>query len=38
MAVCPQSGFAGSGFSEDQQRRKLELIVSISTRYWGFEA
>jgi 5-methyltetrahydropteroyltriglutamate--homocysteine methyltransferase len=38
LAVCPQSGFAGSGFSEDEQRRKLELIVSISTRYWGFEA
>jgi len=36
--LCPQSGFAGSGFSEDEQRRKLELIVSISTRYWGFEA
>jgi 5-methyltetrahydropteroyltriglutamate--homocysteine methyltransferase len=38
LAVCPQSGFDGSGFSEDEQRRKLELIVSISTRYWGFEA
>ncbi len=38
LAVCPQSGFADSGLSEDDQRRKLELIVSISTRYWGFEA
>jgi 5-methyltetrahydropteroyltriglutamate--homocysteine methyltransferase len=38
LAVCPQTGFADSGLSEDDQRRKLELIVSISTRYWGFEA
>jgi 5-methyltetrahydropteroyltriglutamate--homocysteine methyltransferase len=38
LAVCPQSGFANSGLSEDDQRRKLELIVGISTRYWGFEA
>lgn len=38
LAVCPQGGFADSGLSEDDQRRKLELIVSISTRYWGFEA
>ncbi len=38
LALCPQSGFADSGLSEDDQRRRLELIVSVSTRFWGFEA
>ena len=38
LAVCPQRGFAGSGLTEAEQRRRLELVVSISTRYWGFEA
>jgi methionine synthase II (cobalamin-independent) len=38
LALCPQSGFAESALSEDEQRRKLELVVSVSTRYWGFEA
>ena len=37
LAVSTASGFvAGTGISEAEQRRKLELVVEVATRWWGF--
>jgi 5-methyltetrahydropteroyltriglutamate--homocysteine methyltransferase len=39
LALSPQCGFAstapGNLLSEDEQRRKLELVVDIARRVWG---
>lgn len=37
LALCPQTGFAHLSFSAEDQRRKLELVGSVATRFWGFE-
>ena len=42
LAISPQCGFAsvadgGNLLSEDDQRRKLELLADVSRMYWGFE-
>jgi len=36
LALSPASGFATAGISEAGQRRKLELVVDVATRWWGF--
>jgi 5-methyltetrahydropteroyltriglutamate--homocysteine methyltransferase len=37
LALSPAAGFvAGSGLSESDQRRKLELVAEAATRWWGF--
>jgi 5-methyltetrahydropteroyltriglutamate--homocysteine methyltransferase len=41
LALSPASGFATAGksggqLSEADQRRKLELVVDVATRWWGF--
>jgi 5-methyltetrahydropteroyltriglutamate--homocysteine methyltransferase len=37
LALSPASGFATrSQMSESDQRRKLELVVDVATRWWGF--
>jgi 5-methyltetrahydropteroyltriglutamate--homocysteine methyltransferase len=37
LALSPVNGFAaGSEMSEAAQRRKLELVVDVATRWWGF--
>jgi 5-methyltetrahydropteroyltriglutamate--homocysteine methyltransferase len=39
LAISPQCGFAstavGNLLSEDDQRRKLELVVETARRAWG---
>jgi 5-methyltetrahydropteroyltriglutamate--homocysteine methyltransferase len=39
LALSPQCGFAstiaGNALSEDDQRRKLELVVAIAHEVWG---
>ena len=42
LALSPASGFAAAGkssgqMSEPDQRRKLELVADVATRWWGFE-
>jgi 5-methyltetrahydropteroyltriglutamate--homocysteine methyltransferase len=41
LALSPASGFAMAGqaggqMSEAGQRRKLDLVVDVATRWWGF--
>jgi 5-methyltetrahydropteroyltriglutamate--homocysteine methyltransferase len=37
LALSPATGFvAGSEVSESDQRRKLELVAEVATRWWGF--
>jgi len=38
LAVCPNCSFGGNGsaLSETDQRRKLDLVVDVATRWWGF--
>ena len=41
LALSPASGFAAAGrvsgqMSETDQRRKLELVADVATRWWGF--
>lgn len=37
LALSPATGFvAGSAVSESDQRRKLELVAEVATRWWGF--
>jgi 5-methyltetrahydropteroyltriglutamate--homocysteine methyltransferase len=37
LGLSPANGFAaGSQISEADQRRKLELVVDVATRWWGF--
>jgi 5-methyltetrahydropteroyltriglutamate--homocysteine methyltransferase len=36
LALSPASGFARAGVTEADQRRKLELVVDVATRWWGF--
>ena len=39
LGIAPQCGFAsteeGNSLSEDQQKRKLELVVAIAEKVWG---
>ena len=39
LGIAPQCGFAsteeGNKISEDDQRRKLELVVQVAERIWG---
>jgi 5-methyltetrahydropteroyltriglutamate--homocysteine methyltransferase len=39
LALSPQCGFAstliGNPLSEDEQRRKLELVVETARKVWG---
>ena len=39
LALSPQCGFAsvarGNPITEDDQRRKLELIIDVATEVWG---
>jgi 5-methyltetrahydropteroyltriglutamate--homocysteine methyltransferase len=41
LAISPQCGFAsdviGNLVSEDDQKRKLELVVETARRVWGSE-
>jgi len=38
LALSPATGFVASdGMSEVDQRRKLELVAEVATRWWGFE-
>jgi 5-methyltetrahydropteroyltriglutamate--homocysteine methyltransferase len=37
LALSPAAGFvAGNEVSESDQRRKLELVAEVATRWWGF--
>jgi 5-methyltetrahydropteroyltriglutamate--homocysteine methyltransferase len=41
LALSPASGFAataaaGTAMSEADQKRKLELVADVATRWWGF--
>jgi 5-methyltetrahydropteroyltriglutamate--homocysteine methyltransferase len=37
LALSPATGFvAGNDVSESDQRRKLELVAEVATRWWGF--
>jgi 5-methyltetrahydropteroyltriglutamate--homocysteine methyltransferase len=37
LALSPASGFSTAGkISEADQRRKLDLVVDVATRWWGF--
>ena len=39
LGIAPQCGFAsteeGNNLSEDEQRRKLELVVAVADKIWG---
>jgi 5-methyltetrahydropteroyltriglutamate--homocysteine methyltransferase len=39
LGIAPQCGFAstehGNALSEDEQRRKLELVVKVAETLWG---
>lgn len=39
LGIAPQCGFAstehGNAVTEDDQRRKLELVVNVATKIWG---
>ncbi|MGE3246311.1 MAG: 5-methyltetrahydropteroyltriglutamate--homocysteine S-methyltransferase [Beijerinckiaceae bacterium] len=39
LGLCPQCGFStnvfGTGFTEDDERRKLDLLVETADRIWG---
>jgi 5-methyltetrahydropteroyltriglutamate--homocysteine methyltransferase len=39
LGICPQCGFAstvgGNPVTEDDERRKLELIVEVANQVWG---
>jgi 5-methyltetrahydropteroyltriglutamate--homocysteine methyltransferase len=39
LGICPQCGFStnmfGTSFTEDDEKRKLELLVKVATDVWG---
>jgi len=39
IGICPQCGFStnmfGTSFTEDDEKRKLELLVKVATDVWG---